>query len=703
MLSSTSSIKAQMMLYFIGTVTALAVVYGALSISSLTSLSEQQVELNEARLKDSVVASMKDAGHLASNKVTELVTESFVPAISLANTLASTAHPNASLDREMVMTITAAALESSNTISAMYSQFEPNGYDNKDNQWRNNTRHSTPTGTLEIYYVKESGKAVLYPVDDPQEKYLSEQDENGIREAEWYLCSRDTRANCALDPYLYEIEPGNEELMTTLSAPILVNGQFRGIVGVDINLPIVQQWVEEQAAQLFNGNSHITLVSQRNLIIASTQFKSDLTQSISSVSQSMNKLLAERSDFFQLDNEWVVKVPVNIRQADTTWTLLVSVPKNVALATVNEMKSNAEDNLYSTTIKLVTFSILSLAAGFAVAFWLTKSISSPIRRVSESIAELADREGDLTQVVEIRKHKELITLADGFNRFMKKLAEMISVSKQNVTELSGQFEGLHQISNEVEKDTQSQQYELDNVATAVTQMAAAASEVARIAATTASGSGHAANLLQETQAILQDSVERVTELAKAINTSSEQVSQVANRSADITSIVVTIQGIAEQTNLLALNAAIEAARAGEQGRGFAVVADEVRNLAARTQSSTQEISSLIENLQSDVTTAVTMLEQTHGSVSGTVEKTTGSFTRLTETLESVNEISHGSEQVASAAQEQSLVSEDINKRLVLVSDSSKQLADLGNQLKDKSLQSKSLIGTITEQLSRLKV
>ncbi|WP_034474494.1 methyl-accepting chemotaxis protein [Aestuariibacter salexigens] len=703
MLSRNSSIKAQMALFLIAIVTLLSVIYGVVALTSLTSFSSEQVKLNESRLEQTVISRMKVAGEYQASRVTALINESFALAIGLAKILADTAYPGQPLSREDVTRLTASTLEGSRTISAMYAQFEPNGYDNDDGNWTTFGSHSTPSGSLEVYFVKENGVAVLYPVESEQEKYAANKDDNGIREAEWYLCSRDTKNNCALDPYLYEIDEGNEELMTTLSAPVVVSGQFRGLVGVDINLPVVQQWVEQYATSLFDGKADIELISQRGLLIASSQFEKQLTQPVSDVSQSLQSALGSNQELLKSKGVWMVKVPVTIEQADTTWTLIISIPEQVALQNVTEMKNSASDSLQSTTTTFLVFAVLSAGIAVAAAFWLTNSITAPIRVVSDSISELADKEGDLTQVVDIRKHAELINLANGFNRFITKLADMIRVSKHSVQELASQQKQLHTISNEVEGDTQRQQAELDNVVTAVTQMAAAASEVAKVAADTAAGSSRASELVNETQTALRESVQNVEALARGIDVSSQQVSQVAHRSADISGIVGTIQSIAEQTNLLALNAAIEAARAGEQGRGFAVVADEVRNLAARTQSSTQEIATLIDNLQSDVNSTVSSLEKIHQSVSDTVGKTTESLDRLNETLASVEEISEGATQVASAAEEQSTVSEDINMRLTLVSDSSRHLAKLGNELQAQSINSKNLVDQVEQQLSRLKV
>lgn len=702
-MGNSGSIKTKVIAIMVALVVVCAVIFSQLALYSLNTVTDAQLEQADAQLTSNMVNTMNLNAERASQRVSALLSRSFEPVKALANVYAQSAAPNKSFSRDEVTSLVASTLESIDSASALYAQFENNAYDGKDADYKTAGRHSTPVGSLEVYFVKEDGKAVMYPVDDPQEKYLSERDENGIREAEWYLCSYDTHKSCVLDPYLYEIEEGNEQLMTTMTAPIMAGGRFRGLVGIDINLPILQQWINEYSQELFGGKAQLTLLSQRNLIAASSQFPEQLSKSLSSVDSKLETALKDTSALTKMDGYWYTKKTFPIANTDASWTLVIAIPESVALASIHEMKAFADENYWQAVVTLLVLAGVFIAVAVFVALWIARSITQPIVQVSNSVQALASQEGDLTHKIKVSAHAELLALASGLNAFMEKLAVMIRVSKESASELVGELSQLTQSAQQLEGRTAKQQVELDNIATAVTEMSSTASEVANLASNTASNTMSCNNMLEGTRESLADNVKNVNKLAEDIQLSSQNVNEVAVKTDDITGILTTIQSIAEQTNLLALNAAIEAARAGDQGRGFAVVADEVRNLAARTHSSTEEIGQLIGELQSRVKLSVSTLDGIRDSVSSTVEQTQVSYDEISATLVSLDEINDSISQVATAAEQQSQVSEDISKRVVMVSDDSKDLAALGKVLKEVNLHIEGLIKTMDEQLARLRV
>ncbi|MBC3765967.1 methyl-accepting chemotaxis protein [Neptunicella marina] len=591
------SISTKLLALIVSLVLICVVMLSFFSSSSLSKISQQQLDATEAQLKQSVLDSMKLTGQNAAAKVEGLLNQSFTVPYSLASVLGNTAHPQQPLSREHVRLIDRSFLEANQQISAIYSQFEEQAYDKLDKQNVGNLKHSSNSGTLEIYWVRENGELVYYPVDDPEEKHDTELNEYGIRAAEWYLCGKDTLKPCALDPYLYEIEPGKEVLMTTLTAPVVVKGQFRGTVGIDINLPVIQQWLEEQSKEFYSGQSRLTLVSQNGLLVASSEYPDKLGHLAQEASSGLNKLIEQQKSAFLEKDFWHIKVPVHIALSGTDWQLLVSVPTNIALKPLLDMQEVASDTLASERTSFIIVAVVLLVIATILGVWLSRSVSRPIEVISGSVAKLASNEGDLTQAINVHDHKELNQVSEGLNRFMEKLRDMIISLKSDADELNRQVDVLDTRAHSMQHETDEQESNLDNVVTAINEMAATATEVASLASGTADNASNSAELLNKTRSNFQHNVEEVNQLASQIQASSARVTEVSNRTESITSIIATIQSIAEQTNLLALNAAIEAARAGDQGRGFAVVADEVRGLAARTQTSTKEISDLIQNLQ----------------------------------------------------------------------------------------------------------
>jgi methyl-accepting chemotaxis protein len=250
--------------------------------------------------------------------------------------------------------------------------------------------------------------------------------------------------------------------------------------------------------------------------------------------------------------------------------------------------------------------------------------------------------------------------------------------------------------------TFNQQQEIDSVVTATNEMSATASEVSQLAVQVADKVNSAKDTIINSQSSLSDSVSTVQGLTQDMLLVSESISDVESHTDEINKIIDVIRSIADQTNLLALNAAIEAARAGEQGRGFAVVADEVRSLASKTQTSTEEINGMIQNLQGGVKKAVQVIESGAGKARLAMEETQTSYDSLSSVVGNIGFIADHITQVATAAEQQSAVSEEVSKNLTIIGDAATVLAELAQESDLSSENLEQQMYSLDVQLASLK-
>jgi methyl-accepting chemotaxis protein len=288
-------------------------------------------------------------------------------------------------------------------------------------------------------------------------------------------------------------------------------------------------------------------------------------------------------------------------------------------------------------------------------------------------------------------------LGDAFNQTVSKIHDLIEQVGRTVSEVERQTVRVESVSAESNQAVAGQRNQIEQVATAMNQMAATAQEVARSAAV-AVGSAH--NVNQETtsgRALVASQVGSIQRLAGEIDESVAVINQLAADSASISRVLDVIKGIAEQTNLLALNAAIEAARAGEQGRGFAVVADEVRTLAKRTQQSTEEIEQMIARLQNGVGAAVKAMGSSHQTADGTVSQSARVQQALENILQAVGAIVDQNQQIAAAAEQQTAVAHDIDQNIVEINQAGERTSEGASETERAS---RELAGQVVE-LKRL--
>ena len=352
--------------------------------------------------------------------------------------------------------------------------------------------------------------------------------------------------------------------------------------------------------------------------------------------------------------------------------------------TIGVMEIALDRTNYATAISsarniTIIMGLLALAGGFFVAFLVGRSITNPINVAVNAMNDIAEGDGDLTQRLNEDGKNEIAQMGMAFNHFAEKVRQMVTQVSGSTTQLAAAAEEMSMITGETNQGVQKQQSETEMVATAMNEMTATVQEVARHATEASDAAQSADNEAQDGKTVVQQTVSTINALANEIESATSVIKQLETDSDNIGSVLDVIRGIAEQTNLLALNAAIEAARAGEQGRGFAVVADEVRTLASRTQESTQEIQTMIESLQHGSRNAVKAMESSQAQSQQSVEQATNARGSLDAITEAVTTISTMNIQIANAAKEQSSVSEEINQNVVNISQVVEQTAEGAQQ------------------------
>ncbi|MBS4077731.1 methyl-accepting chemotaxis protein [Pseudomonas sp. MBT-4] len=358
------------------------------------------------------------------------------------------------------------------------------------------------------------------------------------------------------------------------------------------------------------------------------------------------------------------------------------------------------ESAQARTLQLIS-TLLALLVGVIAAVLITRQITRPLRETMAVVDRIAS--GDLTHNVIVTRRDELGVLQQDIARMGVTLRDLISGIRDGVTQIASAAEELSAVTEQTSAGVNSQKVETDQVATAMHEMTATVQEVARNAEEASQAAAAADGEAREGDKVVNEAIAQIERLASEVVRSTEAMSVLQQESDKIGSVMDVIKAVAEQTNLLALNAAIEAARAGEAGRGFAVVADEVRGLAQRTQKSTEEIEGLVAGLQNGTQQVSAVMNNSRALTDSSVALTRKAGLSLESITRTVSNIQSMNQQIAAAAEQQSAVAEEISRSIINVRDVSEQTAAASDETAASSVELARLGGQLQQMVSHFRV
>ncbi|ELP6755810.1 methyl-accepting chemotaxis protein [Vibrio vulnificus] len=492
-------------------------------------------------------------------------------------------------------------------------------------------------------------------------------EEQNFSQRDWYRIAKGSQGVKLTDIYIDKI---TGEKVVSAIMPVYNGSEFQGVLLGDIPLAAIIKMVSNMR---FAGGA--ATLTDKNAVFFASDDPNDIGKTPSQVSPVFSDM--ERAFFNQQQGH--LQFPylgiefdgyfqrVNLT-SDQYWTLMVFVDQDTALAGVREAQNEA----------IVTGVILLLVSAVVMVLTLEHAYR-PLLKLKKAVLGLSKGSGDLTARLTVEGSDDLAQISEGFNRFVQSLQGMMLQVSEASQNISSNIVQLNQTAVENEKVLITHSAETDQVVTAITEMSESARSVAENVTQSNRITEGASKEAKQSLEIVNNAVSTVSALVNDVEEMSDRIVSMNQDANKISEVLNVIGEISEQTNLLALNAAIEAARAGEQGRGFAVVADEVRALAARTQNSTTEISEMLSKLLDGTSSVVASMERTKQQCQSTASKTSEVSNSLNLMSGSVRDIDDVSTQIAAATEEQSTVAAELSRNMLAIRDIVTNLVASGRQ------------------------